>query len=165
MFFRCRVPCTKSKGKSFILLHWTPYTYLSASYGHLTPIWVTTYGHPTRIWVTTYGHPTQIWVTIGTRILKKKLEMRVKTKFFIIFTMCIVILRSFYIMYVEISFHLTVPLKSVWVVVVRGWWCVNLFLVFGFWSRIRCDFSFSYHSFFLLNNVTQISQMYSNCSN
>ena len=33
-------------------------------------------------------------------------------KFFRLFTMFIVILRSFYIIYVEISYHLIVPLKG-----------------------------------------------------
>ena len=82
------------------------------TYGHPTLIWVTTYGHPTLIWVTTYGHPTWIWVTIGMRILKKKLKMRMKTNFFTILTKCTVILRSFYIIYDEISFHLTVPFRD-----------------------------------------------------
>ena len=49
-------------------------------------------------------------MTIGTKILKFKLKMRVKMKFFRLFTMFLVILRSFYITYVEMSCHLIVPL-------------------------------------------------------
>ena len=44
------------------------------------------------------------------RILKKKLKMRVKTNFFILFTLCTVILRYLFIIYNKISFHLPVPL-------------------------------------------------------
>ena len=68
-------------------------------------------GHPSHISVTSYGHPKQNSVTIGMRILLK-LKMREKMKFFTIFTMLIVILRSFYIIYAEISCHLIVPLTS-----------------------------------------------------
>ena len=62
--------------------------------------------------VTSYGPPTLISVTIGTRILKLKLKIRAKMKFFTILTMFIVILRSFYITYVMISCHLIVPLSN-----------------------------------------------------
>ena len=68
--------------------------------------------HPTHISVTSHGHPTLISVTIGMRILKLKIKMWVKMKFFRLFTMLILILRSFNIIHVEISCHLIVPLKS-----------------------------------------------------
>ena len=87
-----------------------PYTDLSDNLWPPTQISVTSYGPPTQNSVTSYGPPTLISVTIGTRILKLKLKIRVKIKFFRIFTMFIVILRSFYIIYVEISCHLIVPL-------------------------------------------------------
>ena len=88
-----------------------PYTILSDKLWAPTQISVTSYGAPTQNSVTSYGAPTLISVTIGTRILKLKLKMRVKIKFFRLFTMFIVILRSFYIIYVEISCHLIVLLR------------------------------------------------------
>ena len=88
-----------------------PYTDLSDNLWPPTQISVTSYGPPTQNSVTSYGPPTLISVTIGTRILKLKLKNRAKMKFFTILTMFIVILRSFYIIYVEISCHLIVPLS------------------------------------------------------
>ena len=72
---------------------------------------VTSYGLPVQISMTSLGLPSLVSMTIGTRIFKKKLKMRTKTNFFIIFTICTVILRSFFIIYDEISFHLAVPLS------------------------------------------------------
>ena len=79
-----------------------PYTDLSDKF----------YGHPTQNSVTSYGPPTLISVTIGTRILKLKLKMWVKMKFFKIFTVFIMNLRSFYNIYIEIGCHLIVPLRA-----------------------------------------------------
>ena len=90
-----------------------PYTILSDKLWPPTQISVTSYGPPTQNSVTSYGPPTLISVTIGTRILKLKFKIRVKMKFFTIFTTLIVILRPFYIIYVEISSHLIVPLRLV----------------------------------------------------
>ena len=80
-----------------------PYTIFSDKLRPPTQISVTSYGHPTLNSVTSNVPPTLISVTIGTRILKLKLKMRVKMKFFRLFTMFIVILRSFYIIYFEIN--------------------------------------------------------------
>ena len=96
----------------FSVTSYGPYTILSDKLRPPTQISVTSYGHPTQNSVTSYGPPTLISVTIGTRILKLKLKMWVKIKFFRLFTMFIVILRSFYIIYVEISYHLIVPLRN-----------------------------------------------------
>ena len=74
----------------------TPYTEFSDK------LWTMDNGH---------GHPTLVSVKIGTRILKIKLKMRMKIKFISIFTMFTLILRPFNTIYVEISFHLIVPLK------------------------------------------------------
>ena len=90
----------------------TLHTHISVtSYGHPTHISVTCYGHPTQNSVTSYGHPSLISVTIGTRILKLKLKRRLKIKFFTNFTVLIMILRSFYTIYVEISVHWIIPLS------------------------------------------------------
>ena len=91
-----------------------PYTILSDKLRPPTQISVTSYGHPTQNSVTSYGPPTLISVTIGTRILKLKLKMKLKMKLFTIFTVFIVILWSFYTIYVEISFHLIIPLMWCW---------------------------------------------------
>ena len=99
------------KMELWTLTSYGPYTILSDKLRPPTQISVTSYGPPTQNSVTSYGPPTLISVTIGTRILKLKLKIRVKMKFFRLFTMFIVILRSFYIIYVEISCHLIVPLK------------------------------------------------------
>ena len=87
-----------------------PYTDLSDNLWPPSQISVTSYGPPTQNSVTSYGPPTLISVTIGTRILKLKLKMSVKIKFFTNFTLFIMILRSFNSKYVEISVHLIVPL-------------------------------------------------------
>ena len=123
-----------------------PYTDLSDNLWPPTQISVTSYGPPTQNSVTSYGPPTLISVTIGTRILKLKLKIRVKMKFFTILTMFIVILRSFYIIYVEISFHLTVPLMSdtsylifdIWYLISDTWYLILdiWFLTYDTWYLI-----------------------------
>ena len=61
--------------------------------------------------VTSYGHSLRLSVPLIARILKKKIKMRMKMMFFTIFTMLIVILRDFYVIYVKMSLHVTVPLS------------------------------------------------------
>ena len=72
---------------------------------------VTSYGLPVLISLTSFGLPNLVSVTIGTRIFKKKFKKGVKTIFLKIFTMFIVILRCFYIIYVEMSRGCRVPLS------------------------------------------------------
>ena len=74
---------------------------------------VTSYGHPLDSSVTSCGHPPRVSVPLIVRILKKKLKMRLKIIFFTIFTMLIVFLRVFHVIYVKISLHETVPLTHV----------------------------------------------------
>ena len=73
---------------------------------------VTGYGHPLDRSMTSFGHPPRVSVPIIARILKKKLKMRVKKIFFTIFTMLILFLGFFYVIYVKISLHVTVPLNQ-----------------------------------------------------
>ena len=46
------------------------------------------------------------------RILKKKLKIRTKKIFFTIFTMLILFLGVFYLIYIKMSLHVTVPLRT-----------------------------------------------------
>ena len=76
---------------------------------------VTNYGPPALISMTSLGHPdlismTSLGLPIGTRIFKKKLKKGGETIFLKNFTMFIVILRCFYIIYVEMSHQCRVPL-------------------------------------------------------
>ena len=70
------------------------------------------YGHPLDSSVTRCGHPHRVSVPMIARILKKKLKIRLKMIFFIIFTMLIMFLRGFHVTYVKISLHVTVPLST-----------------------------------------------------
>ena len=81
------------------------------SYGLPVLISMTSLGLPDLISMTSLGLPNLVSVTIGTRIFKKKFKKGVKTIFLKIFTMFIVILRCFYIIYVEMSRQCRVPLK------------------------------------------------------
>ena len=74
---------------------------------------VSSYGHTLDSSVTSCGHPPRVSVPLIARILKKKLKMRTKKIFFTIFTMLILFLGVFYIIYVKISLHVTVPLSKV----------------------------------------------------
>ena len=82
------------------------------SLGPPTPISMTRLGPPTLISMTSLGPPTLVSVTIGTRIFMEKVKKRVKLTFFKIFTMFIVILRWFYVIYVKTSWQCRVPLIS-----------------------------------------------------
>ena len=72
---------------------------------------VTSYGHNLNSSVTSCGPPPRVSVPLIARILKKNLKMRTKTLFFTIFTMLIVFMRVFDVIYVNISLHVTVPLR------------------------------------------------------
>ena len=71
----------------------------------------TSYGHSFDSSVTSYGHSPRLSVTLIARILKKKLKMKTKMMFFRIFTMLIMVLRVFYVIYVKMGLHVTVPLS------------------------------------------------------
>ena len=73
---------------------------------------VTSYSLPVQISMTSLGLPNLVSVTIGTKIFKKKFKKGTKANFFKIFTMYIVILRYFYIIYVKMSYQCRVPLRS-----------------------------------------------------
>ena len=73
---------------------------------------VTSYGHSLDSSVTIYGHSPRLSVTLIARILKKKLKMKTKMMFFRIFTMLIMFLRVFYVIYVKMGLHVTVPLNK-----------------------------------------------------
>ena len=72
---------------------------------------VTSYGHNLNSSVTSCGPLLRVSVPLIARILKKNLKMRTKTLFFTIFTMLIVFMRVFDVIYVNISLHVTVPLR------------------------------------------------------
>ena len=72
---------------------------------------VTSCGHSLNSSVTSYGHSPWVSVTLIARILKKKLKMRIKMIFFTTFTMLIVILRVFWVIYVKMGLYVTVPLR------------------------------------------------------
>ena len=82
------------------------------SYGLPVQISMTSLGLPNLISMTSLGLPNLVSVTIGTRIFKKKFKKGTKTNFFKIFTMFIVILRCFYIIYVKMSYQCRVPLSG-----------------------------------------------------
>ena len=72
------------------------------SYGLPVPISMTNLGPPDLVSMTSLGDPNLVSVTIGTRIFKKKkFKKGLKMIFLKIFTMFIVILRCFYIIYFE----------------------------------------------------------------
>ena len=79
------------------------------SYGLPVQISMTSLGLPNLVSMTSLGLPNLVSVTIGTRIFKKKFKKGTKTNFFKIFTMFIVILRCFYIIYVKMSYQCRVP--------------------------------------------------------
>ena len=56
----------------------------------------TCFGHSYHFSVTCIGHGNQISMTTSTRMMKKKLKLRMKTRFVKIGTICIVILGTFY---------------------------------------------------------------------
>ena len=82
------------------------------SYGLPVLISMTSLGHTNLISMTNLGLPNLVSVTIGTRIFKKKFKKRDEKIFFKIFTMFIVILRCFYIIYVKMSYQCRVPLRE-----------------------------------------------------
>ena len=61
---------------------------------------VSTITIPNLVSMRSLGLPNLVSVTIGTRIFKKKFKKRDEKIFFKIFTMFIVILRCFYVIYV-----------------------------------------------------------------
>ena len=91
--------------------HWTPYTYLSDEL--CTPY--TNLGD--KLWTSYTNLGDNLWtpyMDLGDNRqenFEEKAENEDENTFFTILTKCTVILRSFYIIYVEISFHLTVPLS------------------------------------------------------
>ena len=74
---------------------------------------MTSLGLPDLISMTSLGLPNLVSVTIGTRIFKKKLKKGGKTIFLKNFAMFIVILRCFYIIYVEMSHQCRVLLRKI----------------------------------------------------
>ena len=85
-------------------------SYLVPRIGHSPMISVTSYGHSLDSSVTSYGHSPRLSVTLIARILKKKLKMKMKIIIFTIFTMLIVFLKVFYVIYVNMVLHVRVAL-------------------------------------------------------
>ena len=109
---------------NFLLhLHYIPYNYLGdklrTPYTDLgDKLWKSYTDLGDNLWTSYTNLSDNLWTPytdLGDNRhenFEEKVENEEKTKFFVIITMCIVILRYFYIIYVEISFHFTVPLNT-----------------------------------------------------
>ena len=81
-----------------------PHLVSVTNYGLPVQTSMTSLGLPNLVSMTSLGLPNLVSVTIGTKIFKKKFKKWTKTDFFKILTMFIVILRSFYIIHVKMSY-------------------------------------------------------------